>query len=218
MARDGKTTMPWVAKEMTMNVETITMEPEVARQAFRDYRAAVKLNRDDRRRREDEQMAAAYKAASKGLAVLDLHHVMKQAGVLESGYPVLAIAKADLEHIRVDMHQDGGAVFHDVAMASYRRSRRRVAFPTDTFPRWTWSDRVNRWRSGTTALVPTIPPALRPKHALSGYHILWEAVWEPAPPVDPLLLKHLGGALYAVLAAWDLTKIEQAVLRGRLQS
>lgn len=44
-----------------------------------------------------------------------------------------------------------------------------------------------------------------------------EAQWRPVPPVDPFLLKHLGGTLYVVLAQWDLTPLEQAVLAGRLE-
>ena len=45
-------------------------------------------------------------------------------------------------------------------------------------------------------------------------HLLWEPRWErrPRPPGDPALLKHLAGPLYAVLATWDLTPVEQAVL------
>lgn len=33
-------------------------------------------------------------------------------------------------------------------------------------------------------------------------------------PVDPALLKHIGGDLYAVVATWDLTDLERAVLDG----
>jgi len=67
------------------------------------------------------------------------------------------------------------------------------------------------------ALVPMIPPKFRPTAKLSNYHIMFEAVWKPVPPVDPFLLKHLGGTLYVVLAQWDLTPLEQAVLAGRLE-
>lgn len=197
-----------------MNIETISMDPKQAAVAFREYRAAVKLATNARRQKEDEQVMRACKAASKGLQLLDLHQVMKAAGVFESGYPKLAIARADQERCVVRMNFNGSAQFvHD---SNVFWSRRRSAqglitdVPTGTFPR------SSGGKNDALALVPTIPPALRPKHALSNYHILWEAVWEPAPPVDPLLLKHLGGALYAVLAAWDLTPIERAVLRGRL--
>lgn len=42
--------------------------------------------------------------------------------------------------------------------------------------------------------------------------------WAPVPPTDPFLLRHLGGTLYVVLAQWDLTPLEKAVLAGRLTS
>jgi hypothetical protein len=64
------------------------------------------------------------------------------------------------------------------------------------------------------ALVPLIPPWARPKAKLSNYHILWEADWTDVP-VDPALLKHLGGPLYVVLAVWDLTEVERSVLSLR---
>ena len=63
------------------------------------------------------------------------------------------------------------------------------------------------------ARVPMIPPRLRADRALANYHILWEAEWIN-PPRDPLLLRHLGKFFYAVLATWDLTPLEQAVLAG----
>jgi hypothetical protein len=199
-----------------VNIETISMDPKAAALAFKDYRTAVKLATDDRRRREDEQVMRAYKAASKGLQVLDLHEVMKATGLNAQFYPKLAICRAHMERCRVWMGSEGTAIFHDPERQAHLRSRNRTILPADTFGRWTYSDRPHRWQTTAVAMVPTIPPALRPKHALSGYFILWEAVWQPAPPVDPLLLKHLGGALYAVLAAWDLSAIERAVLRGRL--
>lgn len=197
-----------------MNIETISMDPKAAALAFRDYRAAVKLATDNRRRREDGQVMRAYKAASKGLQVLDLHEVMKAAGVFETGYPKLAIMRADQETCIVDMRSDGSARFAHSGDVFWSSRRYRPGLITD-LPPGTFARRQNGL-SYRRAMVPTIPPALRPKAHLSNYAILWEAVWEPAPPVDPLLLKHLGGALYAVLAAWDLTPIERAVLRGRL--
>jgi hypothetical protein len=57
---------------------------------------------------------------------------------------------------------------------------------------------------------------LRPKATLEHFHILWEAVWQPhTAPRDPMLLKHLGGVFYAVVAVWDLTELERAALRLR---
>ena len=73
------------------------------------------------------------------------------------------------------------------------------------------------WWGDMRAMVPPIPPALRPPYKLGNYAILWEATWEkvPRPPGDPALLRHIGGDLYAVLAIWDLTDLERAVLAGR---
>lgn len=195
-----------------MNIETISMDKEAARLAFHAYRDAVKKNRKDRRLSEDVATMNAFGAAAKGQAILDLHVVLKTAGVQASGYPVLAIMRADQEWCHVEMDRDGAARFQCVEYLRMGRQDRTkvINAPVGTFPT------RDRWAQRRRAMVPTVPPHLMPKHALSNYHILWEAVWEPAPPVDPLLLKHLGGALYAVLAAWDLTPIERAVLRGRL--
>jgi hypothetical protein len=44
-----------------------------------------------------------------------------------------------------------------------------------------------------------------------------EEKWEQLAPVDPLLLKHLGGPFYVVLAAWDLTDVERAVMTAGLR-
>ncbi len=53
----------------------------------------------------------------------------------------------------------------------------------------------------------------RPDCDLSKRVILWEADWQAAP-VDPLLLLPIGGDLYAVEAAWDLSPLERAVISG----
>jgi hypothetical protein len=59
--------------------------------------------------------------------------------------------------------------------------------------------------------VPPIPPRFRPGQP-DRYHILWEAEWAKVPPRDPALLRALGDGLYVVLAVWDLTELERAVL------
>ena len=87
-----------------------------------------------------------------------------------------------------------------------RNKRRNKVLPGDTFDLPGWSS----WKT-LKAVVPTIPPDLRPKAKLSNYWILWEADWEEVP-TDPMLLRHLGGSMYAVMAQWDLTEVERAVL------
>ena len=42
------------------------------------------------------------------------------------------------------------------------------------------------------------------------------AEWQPRAPVDPILLSQVNATLFAVVAQWDLTPLEQRVLEGRL--
>ena len=71
------------------------------------------------------------------------------------------------------------------------------------------------WSGGWWASIPYIPPQFRPPHALENYHLLWEAEWRRnsgSQRRDPMLLRRIGGDLFAVVAAWDLTDVEKLVL------
>lgn len=67
-----------------------------------------------------------------------------------------------------------------------------------------------------STMVPPIPPRFRPRWPrLSQFHVLWEVEkWTQVAPKDPALLKWIGGDLWSVHAAWDLTELERAVLSG----
>lgn len=191
-----------------------------ARQAFLEYRRVLKGERDTRAKGEYEALMKGYRAIAAGQQVIDLHKVMHAAGVQEqTGYPTLAIGRADWRDTHVTMSGEGQARFTGRSTSwTSQRMAGEVRLPIDTYDRelyrrW-WKQ--SAWDGRAKALTPMIPPAGRPTHGLSNYYILWDAVWEPQPPTDPLLLKHLGGALYAILFAWDLTPLEQAVMRGRL--
>ena len=67
------------------------------------------------------------------------------------------------------------------------------------------------------SLFPLVPRPIRPSGRVGAYHVLWDANWHLVPPEDPALLQHVGGDLYAVVAVWDLTGLERAVLSGRLR-
>ena len=104
----------------------------------------------------------------------------------------------------------------ELPVIEMEQDKAQEAFGTGTFA-GVETRRMTNWAGGRTqsggmnALIPNVPPALRPAHALSNYHLLWEAEWRVAPgppPGDPALLKHIGGDLYSVLAVWDLTPVE----------
>jgi len=61
------------------------------------------------------------------------------------------------------------------------------------------------------AIVPIIPPGIRPDK-LEDHFILWEADWKDVP-IDPVLLSHIAGPVYKVVGEWDLTDLEQLVLK-----
>ena len=195
-----------------MDLQLIQSSQEEARKRFLEYRNAVRA----RHNAEDEAIMRGYRALAKGSALIDLHETLRRGGQDEEQRPRLAIVRADLAWCHFEFNggtlRFAGANARDGFAKIQWRSRAVTRIPAGVFER-----SPNTWPSGV-ALTPSIPPALRPKHALSNYHILWEAVWQKAPPVDPVLLKHLGGSLYVVLAQWDLTPLEQAVLAGRFKS
>jgi hypothetical protein len=68
-----------------------------------------------------------------------------------------------------------------------------------------------------SAQYQLLPPSIKPSEAsLKHYHILWEAEWENAPPVDPYLLRRISANLFVVIASWDLTPLERAVMAESL--
>lgn len=197
-----------------METATFTMPAELARLKFEEYREALKQKYDE----TDDELMRSFKALSEGTPVLDLVETLKLGGVDEKSYPKLAIIRASAETCYWQGNSDGGGIFSAMLMNRNQLStsgHNAVIIPKRTFP----LPFVDRYWQRQQAALPHIPPSLRPKGNLSGYHILWEAIWKPVPPVDPYLLKRLGppgSMLYAVLAQWDLTDLERAVLRRHL--
>lgn len=199
-----------------MNIETITMPQRAAREAFLTYKRSIR----DRHNAEDEAVMRGYRAMARGSALLDVNQAMRVGGQDDLGRPKLAICRADYkwcflrwwgERARfIGTHSETW----EVTMRLAARKNNSVSLIPGIFERQRIRGELQP-RPEARALIPMVPPQYRPRAAMSNYHILWEADWQ-AVPVDPILLKHLGGSLYVVLAQWDLTPLEQAVLAGRL--
>jgi len=194
-----------------MNLHTIEVPREEAVRRFREYRDTVRRGRDE----VDRALAAGYEALSKGWTLLRLQDTLAAGGIDELRRPRLAICRATAAWCRW---------FGDSGTSVYAADLERIPA---RWPTRMVSDRyvvtqalenaagaqTGRWR----ALVPLVPPAARPADGLERYHVLWEAEWverQPVAPGDPALVRHLGGDLWILLATWDLTELERAVLEG----
>jgi hypothetical protein len=155
----------------------------------------------------DQQIQRTYQLIAQGKVIIKAIESIKLAGLNKDGLPNLAIARADHQQVKLRMQPDGGAVME---VPGWHRGARgqRISFIAGSF-------KSSEWKTAK-ALVPTCPVYLRPKRGLANYHILWEAEWTNIVPRDPMLLRRIGGDMWLVVAAWDLTEVERAALATRL--
>lgn len=206
-----------------MELPTIDIPPAEARKRFEQYRREVR----DKHDAEDAAIAKGYKALAEGTPLIRLSEAMKLGGVRRKTYssgrattvPCLAIARANARFAWTNgIDRNGGLIIAGKRNHASTNRRDVMRFDNGTFEQLEGTESAGWWGYRLNALVPNIPPLLRPKFNLSNYHVLWEAEWKVAPgppPGDPALLRHVGGDLYAVHAVWDLSPLEQAVLAGR---
>lgn len=210
-----------------MELATIEMDPELADAKFQEYRAAVRERHDD----EDARIMRGYQALRRGQRLIRLSTTMQAGGYTTRNagrgvlgtqryaLPKLAIAHAEEKAVHIEgIERDGSLVFYWNSNRNRFATRRNIYVPAGTFRlRDSESISTTSWsRNWWDAMVPPVPPGLRPKRGLAGYLVLWEADWRwqgaLRAPGDPALLKRVGGDLYAVVAQWDLTELERAVL------
>jgi hypothetical protein len=182
-----------------MNVNTITIEKDEALSKLAEYR---KLNRRQIQP-EDTRLRQLYQAVSKGARVINIFEAFKATGVNELGQPKLAIARADWPIV----HFDPWGPCFSLKRRWGRHNARTIAIPQDSFPEQALADRRE-----LKSAVPHIPPGIRPKIALSNFHILFEVEKWETYPVDPFLMRHISGGLYIVVAEWELTELEASLL------
>jgi hypothetical protein len=220
-----------------MHVQTITMDPRIASIHFRDYQVRCRKHRLDRKaqldaeakrtgrelrriqiaktliEKEDRQLLLAYKALKEGQRLLHLPSVIRDAGWTKNWLPKLAIARATAK--QVTFFTGSNPYFEGGPWDSKVENSVKVThsiFPAE-ITNGTWRQ-SNNHPSRAVALVPIVPPHLRPDN-IEKYHILWEAEWKFQAPGDPILLSRVNDDTYAVIAQWDLTPLEQRLLESR---
>jgi hypothetical protein len=194
-----------------MNLPTIVVTPEEAEAKLAEYEGLVA----EERTREDQAIAQAYRAARRGLAVISLSRAIGEGGYFEDGMPRIAVARADTTTCFCQW-VDGRSRLRFADNDGWRGdalvSRGHVHTTPSAVPESI--EQSYRWRE---APVPLVPPGCRPSRPrLANLHVLWEVEsWTVTPSRDPALIKHIRGDLWAVLATWDLTDLELAVLAQR---
>lgn len=196
-----------------MNVATITISREEALRKAKAYLADKHADT----RQVYQQLARAYEKLAEGTTLIDLDATIRNGGFDEKMRPRLAVAPADRNEVRFLWRpHETWATFdaHKGPLYSPRLERRvelqqlhgrRVAMSDGS----SYASQIEAY-----ALVPLVPADVRPA---TGQLRQWHARPKHlTPPRDPLLLSHLGGSLYAVLAQWDLTDLERAVLSGAM--
>lgn len=193
-----------------MNLPTIEVTEEEATAKLAEYQALLV----EERTAEDDAIAQAYRAAKRGLRVIRLTQAIAIGGWFDSGLPRIGIARATWQECHVRWTSDD-LMFGDESWprnmgALVGRNTVRVPMHDVAVPEYR-AMRVAR------APVPLVPPRHRPKLSrLRNCHILWEVeAWNPVPSRDPALIRHIRGDLWSVLATWDLTELELAVLAQR---
>lgn len=210
-----------------MDLATIEMGTEEAEAKFREYRDEVAGGQAVE---GDVELMHGFDALARGNRLIRLADTIQRGGFTAVGLPNLAVARygaattwgwADRWTGREEGLQDGRVTFSprenphpNSGFASGLLSLEFAGLPT-----LGGGSGASRW-SGWHAIVPTVPPALRPRRrvGISQFWILWEAEWRrktPSAPRDPALIRRIRGDLWAVVAVWDLTELERAVLEQR---
>lgn len=188
-----------------MDVEKLQMDRVQARELYQNYQAhRAGMTNDDR------AIAAIYKRIAAGKLIIRALASITAAGLGEDKLPKLAIARADMPKVQCHTMRD------ECRLAGMNRNGRVLSYAKDrsfTLPmvgmRYDTPNKI--------ASVPLIPVHLRPRKAIHKYHVLWEADWNQYP-VDPYLLRRFGEDAWLVVAAWDLTPVERAVMSSKLNA
>lgn len=176
-----------------MKTAEIEMSPRAARTEAERYGRCANLTKTDR------AILRAYKSVARGGRIINLIETLRAGGTNERGLPKLAIVRADCARVNL-------SVYPGVVRYSWDRGRwHGREMRLDNFT-------TNQQHATSWATAPYIPPYIR-RPRMGRYFILWEATWQAVPAGDPYLLEKIDDNLFRIVAAWDITPLEAAVLR-----
>lgn len=207
-----------------MEVEKLTLAQERAEEIYQESREALKSHAGAQRSQFLKDVRSLTNQLRRKRKILDIQLTFKKAGLNQEGDPKLAITRGDQAWAYFEKLRGGAGVFHFNRARTNRWEtlKKDIQLPKETFPEWSKNPQYPSWikDQNRKTIKPGVPAKilnLIPKHhTLKTYHILWEAEKWEAVPKDPFLLKRITPVFYAVVGAWNLTKLERAVMRGRL--
>jgi hypothetical protein len=193
-----------------MKIDELSYDREQAREMYEKYLAHRAYQKP-----HDAQIAAIYKRLAQGKTVIRALQSIRDAGLGADGFPKLAIARADMPEVYLHVTSGRGEVtFGERWQRSNASKSKNITLAWSRDAGAPTSD--GKWN--VAAAVPLIPVHLRPRRGIENYHVLWEAEWSKRYPVDPYLLRRFGEDAWLVVAAWDLTDVERAVMSQRLSA
>jgi len=213
-----------------MEVEELALPQTQAEEEFKALKQALRQHAQLRKEEIRRELMAVYGHLKHGKKIIDIHESFRKAGLNKEGDPRLAICRADAKQCNCLKIEDGSAIFSMERLDRWQRQPRKtyaeVKLPAGTF-QWQSIDPtrpLNTYNIKNQMIqcpAPIIPAKIlveEVRHRLKNYHVLWEVEeWKPVPPQDPILLKRLTSNLFGVLATWELTVLEKAVIRGYVQ-
>ena len=201
-----------------MQIEQHSLSQEKAKELWKEYREAIKQNKSDKFLQD---MKKVYNQLKCGRKVVDINTIVERGGITKNFEPKIAIALASSKNVHCTYRASGKVLYQN--SLGYFRNMIDIETAQETLPQLPIEHQEKDWnnrpdgKKRLTAPVPQIPASLRPKGKLKNYYVLCEVdKWKPEPPTDPFLLRRLTPNMFVVLAAWNLTDLEKAVMKGRV--
>jgi hypothetical protein len=158
---------------------------------------------------EEKGVLNVHGALEQGRVLIDLATCLRQQN--GAMFPTLAAARLTDTKVFCRVRPDSR-----VQLRSHHRGRVFFEFEGIGAPSRGWVERC--------ASVPTLPPELKRRVNVHDENLLvvWEANWtrerrQMQLNLDPALLEHVAGSLYAVEAIWDLSPIEAGILNPKVR-
>jgi len=211
-----------------VEIEELVVEKQTVETELANIKQAIKEGYISKRTALARDLMAVYGHLKHGGKIVDVFEAFRKVGLDKEGNPKLAIVSFDARTCYLYKKRNGGAIFSKENKDRWQfhavKGIGDVELPPDTYEWNTEEDRTiiggTRFKSGVPIVPPRIVSIASAKLTPQHYHVIYEPeLWAisrvPSPPRDPILVKRLTPNIFGVVATWDLTKLEQAIIRGR---